>query len=81
MLSAAVIGDSQIVVKSADDTDTSGESDSEDAYSPNTKERTKGDLLAEILAHGYVLQETIVETGCELNGTLYCKLRNSFLSY
>ncbi|CAG8435483.1 5747_t:CDS:2 [Diversispora eburnea] len=62
MLSNAVLGDSQIIVKSADDT-------SDDSYSDedSTSSRSKADLLAEILAAGYQLQDTIFETGCELN--------------
>ncbi|RHZ76049.1 hypothetical protein Glove_208g30 [Diversispora epigaea] len=68
MLSNAVIGDSQIVVKSADDTSATDDSYSDDGYSPNSG-RTRTDLIAEILAAGYQLQDTIFETGSKYGVT------------
>jgi RNA recognition motif-containing protein len=68
MLTNAVIGDSQITVKSADDKNQlDGCDDSLDGALIRTEDKPKGVIFAEILANGYTLQETIIEKGVEFD--------------
>ena len=62
MLTNAVIGDSQITVKSVDD--GPGSDDSDDGYG---LEDSKAAKIAEILAAGYSLQDAIIEKGIEFD--------------
>ncbi|RIA85647.1 hypothetical protein C1645_781471 [Glomus cerebriforme] len=63
MLTNAVIGDSQITVKSADDA-SSGSDDPFDG-SDEQSIKPKAAIFAEILAAGYTLQDAIIEKGIE----------------
>ncbi|CAG8477496.1 32477_t:CDS:2 [Gigaspora margarita] len=67
MLSNAVVGDSEICVKSADEGDglSSDECDGGEGY--DSQERSKLHLLVEILAAGYQLQDTLLQKICELD--------------
>jgi len=60
MLTNAVIGDSQITVKSADDA-SGGCDDSSDEL--GQEDKPKAAIFAEILAAGYSLQDAIIEKG------------------
>jgi len=65
MLTNAVIGDSQITVKSADD--ASGGSDDSSNDSLGQEDKPKAAIFAEILAAGYSLQDAILEKGIEFD--------------
>jgi len=65
MLTNAVIGDSQITVKSSDDAQScGGEDNSEDGIQES---KPKAAIFAEILASGYTLQDAIIEKGIEFD--------------
>lgn len=64
MLTNAVIGDSQITVRPADD-DQSYNDDSDDCDIQASK--PKAAIFAEILAAGYTLQDAILEKGIEFD--------------
>jgi RNA recognition motif-containing protein len=65
MLTNAVIGDSQITVKSADD--ASGGCDDSSDDSLGQEDKPKAAIFAEILAAGYSLQDAIIEKGIEFD--------------
>jgi len=65
MLTNAVIGDSQITVKSADD--PSGGCDDPSDDSLGQEDKPKAAIFAEILAAGYSLQDAIIEKGIEFD--------------
>uniref|UniRef100_A0A1D1YK92 Protein vip1 n=1 Tax=Anthurium amnicola TaxID=1678845 RepID=A0A1D1YK92_9ARAE len=65
MLTNAVIGDSQITVKSADDCQSSYDDSFDDGDIQTYK--PKAQIFAEILAAGYTLQDAIIEKGIEFD--------------
>ncbi|CAG8450424.1 4110_t:CDS:2 [Ambispora leptoticha] len=69
MLTAAVIGDSQITVRSADDPTTNGVDEVYDAEEISQEEKPKSAIFAEILAAGYQLSDHIIEKGLEYDRT------------
>lgn len=76
MLTNAVIGDSQITVKSVDD----GPGGSDD-FDENDSDESKANKLAEILAAGYSLQDAIIEKGVEFDARygVLCTLKEYLL--
>jgi len=76
MLTNAVIGDSQITVKPADDC-SSYHDDSDDCDIQASK--PKAAIFAEILAAGYTLQDAIIEKGIEFDAKY--GLSNYFKQY
>lgn len=68
MLTNAVIGDSQITVKSADDKNSlEGCDETSDGTMIRQEDKPKGAIFAEILASGYSLQDAIIEKGVEFD--------------
>jgi len=68
MLTNAVIGDSQITVKSADDKNQSEGDDSSDiSCGLRQEDKPQGVIFAEILASGYQLQDSVVERSIEFD--------------
>jgi len=65
MLTNAVIGDSQITVKSADDATCGSDDPSDDTL--GQEDKPKAAIFAEILAAGYSLQDAIIEKGIEFD--------------
>ncbi|CAI2172891.1 8961_t:CDS:2 [Funneliformis geosporum] len=65
MLTNAVICDSQITVKSADD--ASFGDDPEETFPQGQEDKPKAMIFAEILAAGYTLQDAILEKGIEFD--------------
>ncbi|KAF0472275.1 RNA-binding protein vip1 [Gigaspora margarita] len=64
MLTNAVIGDSQITVK-CDDDDAPHEEYTQDGDGISQEDKPKSAIFAEILAAGYQLQDTIIQTGID----------------
>ncbi|KAG9306744.1 hypothetical protein G9A89_005644 [Geosiphon pyriformis] len=69
MLTNAVIGDSQISVKLADDLIVNGTDDLSDTEDLIQEEKPKAAIFAEILAAGYQLHDHIIEKGLEYDNT------------
>jgi hypothetical protein len=69
MLTNAVIGDSQISVRSADDLTTNGADEVYDAEEISQEEKPKSAIFAEILAAGYQLSDHIIQKGLEYDNT------------
>lgn len=65
MLTNAVIGDSQITVKSADDASSGCDDSTDDGL--GQEDKPKAAIFAEILAAGYSLQDAILEKGIEFD--------------
>lgn len=66
MLTNAVICDSQITVKSADDA-SFGDDIDDSSCTQGQEEKPKAIIFAEILAAGYILQDAIIERGIEFD--------------